>query len=203
MPVLSSLPPLFSEAVTDFEESDISVTGTGALEPASLSAVSSLIYTFNVTYNTDGESTLSIPADSAYDNAGNGNEVSNDFIIISDTIAPTIDTAETNTNGSSIILIVSEPLIGTASTTTFTILNNTVNTVNEVIFTQPSNMLILEVSTTIAPNTTVTLSYDGTTLTDFGGNALTPFTDLDVTNNVFDFTTGLLLRIKVFLEGAQ
>jgi len=73
----------FSEPITGFSEDDISISG-GSVDPESFFALSDTLYTFSVTPNGDGDLTVSIPADSAQDAAGNGNTASDVFTYVVD-----------------------------------------------------------------------------------------------------------------------
>ena len=84
----------FDEAVSDFDTSDITVTGTANLDSPAVTSFSasadSTTYTFNVVATTDGSVTVSIAAGVAQDSAGNGNTVSDDYTLTIDSTAPTV-----------------------------------------------------------------------------------------------------------------
>ncbi len=87
---------IFSEAVSGFDEGDITVTGTAisgsatATVISSFSATDSRTYTFNVEATTDGNVIVSIAAGVAQDSAGNGNTASNNHSLTIDSTAPTV-----------------------------------------------------------------------------------------------------------------
>ena len=83
----------FSEAVTGFELSDITLTGTanGGDPVASNLQGAGAVYTFDVVRgSTDGTVTVSIAANVAKDDADNDNTVSNDHTLIIDTTSPAV-----------------------------------------------------------------------------------------------------------------
>ena len=77
----------FSKSVTGFEQSDIKVTN-GAVTGFSGSEAN---YTAEITPARGGEVVVSIAADAAEDAAGNGNEISRDFVIEADLANPTVE----------------------------------------------------------------------------------------------------------------
>ena len=84
---------IFDEAVSGFDEGDITVIGTanvGSPAVTSFSATDSRTYTFNVVATSDGSVTVSIDADVAQDIAGNGNAVSDDYTLTIDRAASTV-----------------------------------------------------------------------------------------------------------------
>lgn len=81
----------FSETVTDFDATDVTITN-GVV--ADFAAVDGNSYTFNVN-PTDGANvavTIDVLADKAIDVAGNNNTVSNQLTRTSDTVAPSVPT---------------------------------------------------------------------------------------------------------------
>ena len=85
---------IFSEGVSDFDEGDITVTdtvnsGSGTVI-SGFDATDSRTYTFNAIAPADVNVTVSIAAGVAYDGAGNGNTVSDDYALTIDSIAPTV-----------------------------------------------------------------------------------------------------------------
>lgn len=77
----------FSESVSGFEIGDIVVTNGTA---GNLSTLDNTVYTADITPTGDGEITVNIAANVAWDLAGNYNEVALEFTIESDSIAPTL-----------------------------------------------------------------------------------------------------------------
>ncbi len=76
----------FSEAVTGFEQGDITVTNGSVTDFNG----SELRYTAEITPSDSGEVTISIDADQAEDEAGNGNEAAEDFVVDADLTDPTL-----------------------------------------------------------------------------------------------------------------
>ncbi len=76
----------FDEAVTGFEQGDIAVTNGSVTDFNG----SELRYTAEITPSDSGEVTISIDADQAEDEAGNGNEAAEDFVIEADLTNPTL-----------------------------------------------------------------------------------------------------------------
>ena len=79
----------FNEAVTGFEQSGITVTN-GAVTGFSGSGMD---YTAEITPALGGEVIVRVEADAAEDAAGNGNEISRDFVIEADLANPTVEIA--------------------------------------------------------------------------------------------------------------
>ena len=84
----------FDEAVSDFDASDITVTGTAISGSPVVTIFSasadSTTYTFNVVATTDGSVTVSIAAEAAHDSAGNGNTASSAYTLTIDSTAPAV-----------------------------------------------------------------------------------------------------------------
>ena len=75
----------FSEAVTDFAQTDISLTGSTATATVTdFTAVSSTKYTAEITPTTQGDVVISVPANAAQDSATNGNTVSDTLTVAVD-----------------------------------------------------------------------------------------------------------------------
>ena len=86
---------VFSEAVSGFSEGDITVTGTvisgsGAVISGFDASADNRTYTFNAIAPADVNVTVSIAAGVAYDGAGNGNTVSDDYTLTIDSTAPSV-----------------------------------------------------------------------------------------------------------------
>ncbi|MFS0725687.1 Ig-like domain-containing protein [Paenibacillus sp. 1P07SE] len=88
-----SVTATFSEAVTGFAASDVTVVNG---EAGSLNADDAFTYTFEVTPTADGLITVSIPAGAANDAAGNGNEASAPLTRMYDGTAPTVTLSSTS-----------------------------------------------------------------------------------------------------------
>ena len=83
----------FSEAVTGFDENDISLTFTeSATAEVSDFTVSGSDYTATITpaTGTVGDVMISVPADAAFDDAGNGNAESDPYTVEVDLVSPTV-----------------------------------------------------------------------------------------------------------------
>ncbi len=83
---------LFSEPVTGFMASDITISGTASVDPyvASNFGGTADRYTFEVVTPSVDTVTVSIPENTAEDNAGNGNVASDQHTIAIDIVAPTV-----------------------------------------------------------------------------------------------------------------
>ena len=88
---------IFTEAVSGFNEGDITVTGTAISGSATATVISGFsasadnsTFTFNVVTTVDGSVTVSIGADVAHDIAGNGNTASSNYALTIDRTAPTV-----------------------------------------------------------------------------------------------------------------
>lgn len=77
----------FSEAVTGFDLSDLTV-GNGAA--SALGTTSASVYTATITPMADGPVTVDVAAEAAQDVAGNGNIAATQFLIVNDGTAPTV-----------------------------------------------------------------------------------------------------------------
>ena len=78
----------FSEAVSGFAQSDVSLSGTASATITSWTASSNTTYTVRITPTTSGEVTLSVPANVATDAANNNNTASNTKTVIVDVDPP-------------------------------------------------------------------------------------------------------------------
>jgi hypothetical protein len=88
----------FSEAVTGFVVGDIAV-GNGSA--GNFVAVSTTVYTFDVTPAGQGAVTVNVAAAVAQDAAANGNTAATQYIITYDTVAPTVTLTSTDTSPTS------------------------------------------------------------------------------------------------------
>ncbi len=87
----------FSEVVTGFELSDITVSGTAGVTSATNFAGSDNVYTFDVVKgSSDGSVTVSIAAYVAEDSAGNDNTASNHYTLTIETTAPAVEITSTS-----------------------------------------------------------------------------------------------------------
>jgi hypothetical protein len=85
----------FSEAVTGFVVGDITV-GNGTA--GNFLAVSTTVYTFDVTPRGQGAVTVDVAADTAQDSAANGNTAAIQFSLTYDSVAPTLTLTSTATS---------------------------------------------------------------------------------------------------------
>ncbi|MGX5817691.1 Ig-like domain-containing protein [Chitinophaga lutea] len=98
-PVLNGSSPLtitFSEAVTDFTATDISVSNATITAPLTSDNIT---YTVTVTPVTDGAVTISIPADKVLNIGRNGNEASNTISYNYDRSAPVVTATSVPADG--------------------------------------------------------------------------------------------------------
>ncbi len=89
-----------SESVSDFDESDLEITG-GAI--TSFTATSSQVYTFIFTPNSDGETSIVLPVSAFKDPAGNSNAELLDFYWTFDGTGPTMTISATSGTGESVL----------------------------------------------------------------------------------------------------
>ncbi len=153
----------FSEAVTGFDLSDITVVnGT-----AGNFAGSGSVYTASITPINQGAVTISVAASKATDAAANANTASSNFIRVFDNVVPTVvitSTATNPTNVSPITFIVtfSEPVIN-FTLADITVTNGTASNLN-------SSGAAYAVNITPTAAGAVTISVAASTATDIGAN---------------------------------
>ena len=170
----------FNETVIGFDTaSDIMVSGTATAE-ASAPTVSGTDYIFDVTASTDGTVMVTIPADAAADAANNGNTASDTHTVTVDITAPVFSSASTVT-ATTIEIIASEPIMGSAAITEFTVLPGN-NVSGDVVLS--GSTITITVDTSIVFGDAPTVEYTGSGITDAVGNQLAGFTAQTVTNNV-------------------
>ena len=80
----------FSEVVSGFAQSDVSLSGTASATITSWTASSNTTYTVRITPTTSGEVTLSVPANVATDAANNNNTTSNTRTVKVDMDRPSV-----------------------------------------------------------------------------------------------------------------
>ncbi len=80
----------FTESVSDFEQADLSVSGTAAASITAWTITDNTVFTATITPTTSGTVTLSVAADVATDTAGNNNTASETQIVNIDMDAPVI-----------------------------------------------------------------------------------------------------------------
>ena len=80
----------FTESVSGFTQSDLSVGGTASATITSWTASSNTTYTAAITPTTSGEATVSVPANVATDAANNNNTASNTKTVIVDVDRPSV-----------------------------------------------------------------------------------------------------------------
>ena len=185
----------FSEQVTGFTASDITVSsGTVQnISPTPLQSVTS--YTFTVAGPADGAVlSVSMPAGTVQDTDNNANAASNTISVSVDRTAPTV-TAASVVDTTTIRLVLSEPVFAnnnvTPSDFTITGVAGSNPTVTGVIITANTDRVTLTLSAPISGTDTAPLvSYtQGTNrITDDATNPLASFSNQDVTNTL-DATT--------------
>ena len=153
----------FSEAVTGFDVSDITiVNGT-----AGNFAGSGAVYTASITPINQGAVTISVAASKATDAAANGNTASSNFIRVFENVVPTVvitSTASNPTNVSPITFIItfSEPVIN-FTLADITVTNGTASNLN-------SSGAAYAVNITPTAAGTITISVAAGTATDAAAN---------------------------------
>ena len=185
---------IFSEGVTGFAESGITVTGSasnGAPATSNFEEISATAYTFDVVTTSDGTVTVTIPADAAMVPAGKTLTASDPYTVTVDTVQPLFLYAET-TDASTITVTADDTLEGTAENRDFAVSSNKVFNV-EI----SGNTVILTVETPITSGDTPTVSYNGGTITDAAGNALATFDAQTVSNDL----SNLSLVVGVTVDG--
>ena len=150
-----------------------------------------------MTVTGDGTLEVSIAAGATADAAGNGNTASNVYTVTVDTERPEFSSAEA-TDASTITVTADDTLEGTAENVDFTVSSNMVH--NPVSGIEISgNTVILTVETPItSSDTSLTVSYDGNTITDDLGNLLVPSDDLTVS---ITSLSALALAVDVTVDG--
>jgi hypothetical protein len=122
-----TLDVVFSEAVTGLEDSDFVVTNGSAAAPTG----SGTTYAVDITPTADGTVTVELPADSAFDTAGNGASAAVPFTIENDETEPTIVlstlASDPVTGEFTLEINFSETVTGLADTD-FTVTNGTTGT---------------------------------------------------------------------------
>lgn len=157
----------FDEAVTGFAAADISVSNGAA---GNFKAESASVYTASITPAADGEVSVRVAANKATDEAGNGNEASNELKRVYDVAPPTVTLATTagNLTNAAIPVTVnfSEPVTGLALTS-FTVVNGKVSNLQKGDNTSYTVLL------TPGKNGEVTLQLGAGKVEDIAGNGNT------------------------------
>ena len=181
---------IFSEDVTNFDETGITVTGSasgGAPAISNFVAINATAYTFDVVTAGDGTVTVMIPADAATVPAGKTLTASDPYTVTVDTIAPVFSSAVVH-DAYTIVITASEPLAGTVNRIHFGVSVNTIsNTISDNTLVGnleiSGSTITINVDNAIPIDGTVTVSYHGNTITDLAGNALATFGPQSVTND--------------------
>ncbi|MCP8898015.1 beta strand repeat-containing protein [Gilvimarinus xylanilyticus] len=168
----------FTEEVTDFTQTDFSVTNAALSNFANLGSGA---YTVTVMPNADGEVTVGLPAAAAQDIAGNASEAATEFSIIYDGTAPTLVSSQPADDSTSfayddpIVLTFSEAVsAGTDSITVYELADDTkaasvaVGSANVSI---AGNSATIDLPATLKPTTSYYINIGGNAFTDEGGNA--------------------------------
>ncbi len=166
----------FSEPVTGFTISDLIVTNGSA---SNLFTSNNLIYSATIASAADGETTVSIDADSVIDKADHGNIASNVLSIVYDSTQPTVaitTTASATTNESTFPVTVtfSEPVAG------FNIADIAVSNGNASSFQAVDDKTYTAIITPAADGA-VTISVSANVASDEAGNGNLAATPLSIT----------------------
>ncbi len=175
----------FSESVTGFDMSGISVTGTSGAT-ATIPEGDGASYTFDVNRgDTDGTVTASILAGAARDDAGNDSEASDPVTVTIDTIPPVVDTALV-LDATTIRLVMSEPVIDDGDLSfDFTVFG--ISTGGQVESVEVSGSMIdITVNRNIVETDSLTVTYVARfgSINDTATNPLADFEDEPVTNDI-------------------
>ncbi len=175
----------FSESVTGFDISGISVTGTSGAT-ATIPEGDGASYTFDVNRgDTDGTVTASILAGAARDDAGNPSEASDPVTVTIDTIPPVVDTASV-LDATTIRLVMSEPVIDDGDLSfDFTVFG--ISTGGQVESVEVSGSMIdITVNRNIVETDSLTVTYVARfgSINDTATNPLADFEDEPVTNDI-------------------
>ena len=170
----------FTEVVTGFTASDISISGTASGGSLAISnfAGDQRDYSFDVETASDGTVVVRIPENTAIDAANNGNMASSTITVTVDTAPPTVKSIKT-TSATTIAITAFDPLGGFARATDFTVSGNNVS---DAAIT--GSIITLTVETAIASTDAPTVSYRGSSIHDGINNALGTFDDMPVTNTL-------------------
>ena len=180
----------FSEAVTGFTGSDVTIGGTaGGTKSATVIPVSTTVYTIQITgMTTSGTVTASIPADSATDAAGNGNagSTSTDNTVTWDVTAPTVTVEQhvdqddpADTSPIKFTATFSEPVTGFAAGDV-TVTGTAGGTKTVTIVTVSTSVYTVEISGMTTDGTVIaTIGANG--VVDAAGNANAASTSTDNT----------------------
>ena len=168
----------FSESVTGFTSSDLTVTNGSA---GSFSG-SGTTYTASITPSSDGTVSVKVNSDKASDAAGNDNEASSTFSITYDSTAPTVSiasSASSPTNGSPIPITITF----SESVTGFTASDLTVTNGSAGSFSGSGTTYTTSI--TPAADGTVSVKINSDKATDAAGNGNTASSTFSIT---FDST---------------
>ena len=181
----------FSEAVTGFAASDITISSGTVQNISPPPPQSATSYTFTVAGSADGAVlSVSMSAGMVQDTDGNANAASNSVSVSIDRTAPTVSSTSATTV-TTVDLEITEPVYGTSITPTdFTITGvDTPTTVTAIDLIDGTNTLTLTLSVPITGSDTPLVSYiPGTNrIADAATNQLAAFSNLNIDNN-FDPT---------------
>lgn len=146
----------FSENVTGFAQSDISVSNASL---GSFNATSASVYTVLVTPTTQNTITLDIPASAAVDQANNGNTASATFNVLHDSVLPTV--------------AISGPtaIQNSAFTATFTFSEDVTGFAQSDVTASNASLSNFSATSASVYTATVTPTADGTVTLDIAANA--------------------------------
>ena len=175
----------FSESVTGFDISGISVTGTSGAT-ATIPEGDGASYTFDVNRgDTDGTVTASILAGAARDDAGNDSEASDSVTVTIDTIPPEVDTALV-LDATTVRLVMSESVSETGdSSFDFTVFGISSGAQVESVEVSGS-MIDITVNRNIVETDSLTVTYATQfgSINDTATNPLADFEGEPVTNDI-------------------
>ncbi len=184
----------FSEAVSGFAQSDVSLSGTASATITSWTASSNTAYTATITPTTSGSVTLNVPANIATDAANNNNTASNTGTVKVDMDRPSASVSVPSgvqTGAFSVTITFSEPVSGFAQSDVS--LSGTASA-TITSWTASSNTTY---TATLTPTTSgsVTLNINAAVVTDAANNQNTAATSQTVTVSVDTESPGVSISV--------
>ncbi len=194
----------FTEAVSDFEQADLTLSGTATATVTAWASTDDTVFTATLTPTTEGEVVLSVMADVAADTAGNNNTASETQTVTVDMTPPgvSLSVPEGAQNGAFDVTITFTEAVsgfeqadlsvsGTATTsiTAWTTTDNTVFTAT--ITPTTSGTVILDIAAEVATdaaNNNNTASETQTVTIDVDAPGVSIFVPTDAQNSAFDVT---------------
>ena len=194
----------FTEAVSDFEQADLTLSGTATATVTAWASTDDTVFTATLTPTTEGEVVLSVMADVAADTAGNNNTASETQTVTVDMTPPgvSLSVPEGAQNGAFDVTITFTEAVsgfeqadlsvsGTATTsiTAWTTTDNTVFTAT--ITPTTSGTVILDIAAEVATdaaNNNNTASETQTVTIDVDAPGVSISVPTDAQNSAFDVT---------------